>query len=263
MIGQTLFKDYLSNWQVPPQFIILNGEVGSGRSTLIDLIKNKFKYQSIICGASVEEIREIVSMAYSISSPTFYIFYNGDKLSTSAKNALLKVVEEPTKNAFFIMRTEFGVMETLKNRAFYYNMHPYSFLELKEYFSECGKSDLFAKYGEICKNIGQIKIFLNSPYEDIIDYCTKIITVIRDVSQGNIFNIPTKLNLGTDSTKWDTTLFVNTLEWALNQKYMETKDDKYFQAIFRLNSVKLNLRINGVNKQVAFDNFLLGLKHLL
>ena len=263
MIGQKLFNSYLDNWQKPPQFIILNGEEGSGRSTLVELIKHKFKYQSIICGTSAEEVREVVTMSYTISSPTFYIFYNGDKLSVSAKNSLLKVVEEQPQNAFFIMRTEFGVMETLKNRSFYYNMQPYSFLELKEYFCSCGKQELFSEYGKICKNIGQIKTFLNSPYEEIIDYCTKIITIIREVSQGNIFNISTKLNFGEDLNKWDTTLFINILEWVLNKKYIETKDDKYFQAIFRLNNVKSSLRINGVNKQVVFDNFLLGLKYLL
>ena len=48
MIGQQRFKDYLSNWKLPPQFIILQGEVGSGRSTLIEEIKNKYKFNSII-----------------------------------------------------------------------------------------------------------------------------------------------------------------------------------------------------------------------
>ena len=263
MIGQNLFKTYLNNWTTPPQFIILNGESGSGRSMLIELVKQKFKYQTIICGTSVEEIRNIVNLSYTLKDPTFYIFYNGDDLSVSAKNVLLKAVEEPPKHAFFIMRTEFGTIDTLKNRSFYYNMCPYTFLELKKYFINEGKEDLFKYYGKICKNIGQIKIFLSSPYEDIIDYCEKISDVISTVSQGNIFNIPTKLNFGSELDKWDITLFINILEWVLNRKYIETREDKYFQSIFRLNGLKDQLRVNGVNKQVAFDNFLLGLKYLL
>ena len=263
MIGQNLFKTYLSNWKTPPQFVIINGEEGSGRSSLIDLIINKFKYQTVICGTSVEEVRNIVSLAYTITSPTFYIFYNGDKLSIASKNALLKIVEDAPKNAFFIMRTEFGVIETLKNRSFYYEMSSYSFDDLRRYFVQENKEDLFNKYNQICKNIGQIKVFLSSPYEDIIDYCNKITDVISNVSQGNILNIPTKLNLDGKSDKWNVTLFINILEWTILNKYKSTKDDKYFQAIFRLNDLKSKLRIVGVNKQIAFDNFLLGLKYLL
>lgn len=263
MIGQQKFKQYLDSWKDLPQFIILQGELGSGRSTLIDLIKEKYKYTSIICGTSVEEVREVINLAYQLAEPTLYIFYNGDKLSNSAKNALLKIVEEPPKNAYFIMRIENNTIETLINRSFYYIMESYNSLQLREYFKEQGKEELFQKYGIICKNIGQIKTFLSSPYEDIIDYCNTIITMISQVAQGNIFNITNKLNLGTDKEKWDSTLFINTLEWSLNNKYKETKDDKYFQAIYRLNNVRKQLRINGVNKQCLFDNFLLGLKDLL
>ena len=84
MIGQQKFKQYLDSWKDLPQFIILQGELGSGRSTLIDLIKEKYKYTSIICGTSVEEVREVINLAYQLAEPTFYIFYNGDKLSNSA-----------------------------------------------------------------------------------------------------------------------------------------------------------------------------------
>lgn len=263
MIGQERFKNYLATWKLPPQFIILQGEEGSGRSTIIEELKHKYKFDSIICGTSVDEVRDIIILARQLANPTFYIFYNGDKLSTSAKNALLKIVEEPPKNAYFIMRIQNTLLDTLRNRAFYYIMENYKSVELLDYFIQNNKEDVFNKYGVICKNIGQIKTFLSSPYEDIINYCDTIITMISQVAQGNIFNITNKLNIKDDLSKWDVNLFINILEWSLGKKYQQTKDDKYFQAIFRLNNIRSQLRINGVNKQVVFDNFLLGLKDLL
>ena len=262
MIGQDRFKIYLSSWERPPQFIILHGEIGSGRSTIIEELKKKYKFNSINCGTSVEEVREIINLVYHLSEPTFYVFYSGDKLSNSAKNSLLKIVEEPPKNAYFIMRVENDTLDTLKNRSFYYKKQPYTFAQLESYFGEMGKSELFSRYGFICKNIGQIKVFLNSPYEDIIDYCNTIISMISRVAQGNIFNITNKLNINSDD-KWDVYLFLNILEWTLSNKYKESKEDKYFQAIYRVNLVRNQLRINGVNKQVVIDNFLLGLRELL
>lgn len=263
MIGQKLFATYLSNWTIPPHFIILNGEVGSGRSTIIEEIKKKFKYKSVLCGTSTEEVRQIVDMAYTVETPVFYIFYNGEKLSSNAKNVLLKVVEEQPKNAFFIMRTESGTIETLKNRSFYYNIQPYSSSELKEYFSKQNKEDVYDNYGEICKNIGQIKIFLEMDYEGLIDYCDMIVTKINRASQGNVFNITRKIDFGDNPNGWDAQLFINALEWKLKNAYKTTKEDRFFQAIFRLNSFKSQIKINGVNKSVALDNFLLGLRTLL
>ena len=253
----------MANWITPPHFIIINGEFGSGRSTIIDLIKSKFKFQVVSCGTSVDEIREVIRMSYEVNSDTFYIFYNGDKLSISSKNALLKVVEETPKNAYFIMRTEFGTIDTLKNRSFYYNMQPYSFNELKSYYEKNNRLDIFNKYGSISKTVGQAKILLKSPFEDIVDYCDNIINMISKVPQGNIFNITNKLSLSEKDDKWDIVLFINTLEWSLKSAFEKTKQDKYFQAIYRLNSVRSQLRINGVNKQVLFDNFFLGLRDLL
>lgn len=264
MIGQERFKNYLSIWKLPPQFIILHGEKGSGRTTLINKLKEKYRFNFIICGTSVDEVREIINLCYNLSQPTFYVFFNGDKLSLSAKNALLKVVEEPPQNAYFIMRVENQVIDTLKNRSFYYIMESYKPSELRDFFKENNKEELFNEYGTICKNIGQIKTFLNSPYKDIIDYCETIILMISQVAQGNIFNITNKLNIKDDnSEKWDISTFINILEWSLNKEYHKTKEDKYFQAIFRLNNLRSQLRINGVNKQIAFDNLFLGLKDLL
>lgn len=263
MIGQDKIKLFLKSWNVPPQFIILQGEIGSGRSTLIDLIKNKYKFNCITCGTSVDEIRDIIKLAYELKDPTFYIFYNGDKLSISAKNALLKIVEEPPKNAYFIMRVENTVIDTLRNRSFYYQMQSYTSEDLKQYFISIGKESVFNQYPTICKNIGQIKTFLNSPYEDIIGYCDTIINLISQVAQGNIFNITNKLNIKDDLEKWDLITFINILEWKLSKRYEETRDEKYFQAIFRINDIRGQLRITGVNKQVLMDNFLLGLKDLL
>ena len=242
MIGQDKFKAFLSCWKIPPQFIILQGEIGSGRSTLIELIKSKYKFHSITCGTSVDEVRDVIQAAYQIKQPTFYIFYNGDKLSISAKNALLKIVEEPPVDSYFIMRVENSVIDTLRNRAFYYQMQPYNSIEIKEYFRQNNKEDIYNQYPAICKNIGQVKTFLNSPYEDIINYCDTIINMISQVAQGNIFNITNKLSIKDDLTKWDLVTFLNILEWKLNLKYNQNKEDKYFQAIFRINDVRRQLR---------------------
>ena len=263
MIGQKQFFHYLQHWKQPPQFLILQGEDGSGRSTLIEVIKSHFKYDTVLCGSSVEEIRSIISLAYHLSKPTFYIFYNGDSLSISAKNTLLKIVEEPPKAAHFILRTSNNILETLQNRAFVYKMQSYTADELHQGFKLFDQEGLYDSHKFVCKNIGQIKKFLKAPYEDMIAYCDNIVNIISTVAAGNILNITNKLALKEEVEKWDITTFLNILEWQLCLKYQQTKDDKFFQGLYRLHVVQEQLKIVGVNKQMLFDNFFLGLKDLL
>ena len=263
MIGQSKFLNYLTHWQQPPQFLVLQGEEGSGRSTLIDLLKKTFVFDVVVCGTSVEEIRTIKTLAYHLTKPTFYIFYRGDKLSLSAKNALLKLVEEPPKAAYFIMRVCEAPLSTLQSRAFIYKMQPYTAAELQLGFKLFEKEHLYNSYKFVCKNIGQIKQFVASAYEDMIVYCDTILTMIETAAAGNVLNITNKLALKDEPDKWNITVFLNILEWRFCLQYQKTKLDKYFQGIYRLHVVKEQLKIIGVNKQVLLDNFFLGLKDLL
>lgn len=260
MIGQTLFKSYLNSWELPPHFIILYGESGSGRNSLIQLLKKKFKFNVTVCGYSAEEMRELTTFSRNLEKPNFFIIYEADRLSNTAKNILLKVVEEPPLNAYFILRTSVRVIETLKNRAFYYAMQPYSSEEINSYFERIGKDK---KYSIYCKNIGQAKKFFESPYEDIMAYCDTIINEISLVSSGNVLNITNKLSLKEDDNKWDLNLFFNILEQKLLNKLTETNNTVYFKIIFFINRLRERLQITGVNKQYLVDNFLLNMKYFL
>ena len=109
MIGQKNNINTLIQWRCnrsTPRFIIISGDEGSGRLTLAKIIIKMINAKGIIMGNSISEVRETIENAYTITEPTFYIFRNSDDMSVSAKNALLKVVEEPPNNAYFIMTVQ-------------------------------------------------------------------------------------------------------------------------------------------------------------
>ncbi len=50
-----------------------------------------------------DDVRNIISMAYKQTKPIMYVFKDCDNMSNAAKNALLKVIEEPHNRLTFVM----------------------------------------------------------------------------------------------------------------------------------------------------------------
>ena len=136
MIGQKNNINTLIKWRCNksvPRFIIISGDIGSGRLTLAKIIIKMVNAKGIIMGNSIAEVRETIENAYTITEPTCYIFRNADDMKNEAKNALLKVVEEPPNNTYFIMTVENidNMLGTIKSRGTVISMEPYSPKELR------------------------------------------------------------------------------------------------------------------------------------
>lgn len=136
MIGQKNNINTLIKWRCNksvPRFIILSGSEGSGRLTFAKIIIKMINAHGVIIGNSIDDVRKNIENAYMITEPTCYIFRNADDMSTAAKNALLKVVEEPPNNAYFIMTVQNvdNMLGTIKSRGTVIKMEPYSKKELE------------------------------------------------------------------------------------------------------------------------------------
>lgn len=136
MIGQKNNINTIIKWRCNksvPRFIIIVGDEGSGRLTFAKIIIKMINAKGIIMGNSIAEVRETIENAYTITESTCYIFRNADDMRTEAKNALLKVVEEPPNNAYFIMTVENidNMLGTIKSRGTVISMEPYSKQDLE------------------------------------------------------------------------------------------------------------------------------------
>lgn len=156
MIGQKNNIKTLIKWRCNkaiPRFIIISGDIGSGRLTLAKVILKMINAKGIIMGNSIAEVRETIENAYTITEPTCYIFRNADDMKNEAKNALLKVVEEPPNNAYFIMTVQDidNMLGTIKSRGTVIKMEPYTREELLSVTSD----EVLLNYST---NIGQLQI---------------------------------------------------------------------------------------------------------
>lgn len=155
MIGQRNNLSTLARWRCNksvPRFIIIAGDEGSGRLTLSKIIMKTLHATGIISDCKIDDVRRTIEYAYEYTAPTVYIFRNADDMSVGAKNALLKVVEEPPNNAYFIMTVQNvdNMLGTIRSRGTILKMEPYSMEELESF---CNDDDMLRYFS----NIGQLK----------------------------------------------------------------------------------------------------------
>ena len=206
MIGQKNNINTLIQWRCNksiPRFIIISGQEGSGRLTLAKVIMKMINIRGVICNNSIEGVRETIDNAYTCVSPTMYIFRNADDMSTAAKNALLKVVEEPPNNAYFIMTVQNAdnMLGTIKSRGTVISMEPYSQKELR---SVC-EDDFILKYAT---NIADTKRE-RAELERTEDCVLGVIAGLKAKSGTKILKATTKLRSKvTETDKIDCLLFM-------------------------------------------------------
>ena len=217
MVGQKNNINTLIQWRCNksvPRFIIISGDEGSGRLTLAKAIIKMINAKGIIMGNSIAEVRETIENAYTITEPTCYIFRNADDMSVPTKNALLKVIEEPPNNAYFIMTVQNidNMLGTIRSRGTVLKMEPYTIQDLQKVTMD----ETLLKY---CNNIG----LLNTPKEKILqaEKCVDdVLEALRSKSGTKLLKATTQLkSKKTEEDKVDCLIFMRIFEQKLYDSY--------------------------------------------
>ena len=254
-----------------PRFIVITGEKGQGKTELAKYISKKLEYPLVEFGIKVDEIREMIEMSYKQTEPIIYLIQNGDKMSLGAKNSLLKVIEEPPNNAYFIMELQQieNTLETIKSRCQQIKMENYTQEDINS-FSE-GLSitpEETVILSDIAKNKYQVDLLLKYKPVEFYNYVDKVVNNIYRVSSANSFKLSEKLDLKDTGEGYDLNLFFEVfknicLEQA--QILVEVEDMKldfisYTKSIEITSKYQQKLKINGINKQSLIDNWILDIR---
>lgn len=147
MIGQKKVLKQIDNLIEKgfPRFIVITGQKGQGKTELAKYIFHKLdEYYStpepdnrggiymLEIEPKIDNIREMIEMSYKQTEPIIYLIQNADKMSIGAKNSLLKVIEEPPQQAYFIMELQQieNTLDTIKSRCQEIKMAEYSIEEI-------------------------------------------------------------------------------------------------------------------------------------
>lgn len=248
MIGQKNNIQTLIHWRCRksvPRFIIIAGDEGSGRLTLAKIIMKTLHATGIINDCKIDDVRRTIEYAYIYTAPTVYIFRNADDMSVGAKNALLKVVEEPPNNAYFIMTVHNidGMLGTIRSRGTVLHMEPYTPQELK---SVCD-DELILEY---CTNIGELQI--NRADIQRAESCVdEVLRALSEKSGTKLLKACTQLRAKqTDVDKIDCLLFFKVFQRRAYRRY---DDLNLHLDVKTISKCRQELTRNAVNKKASIE----------
>lgn len=236
-----------------PHFAIFIGQRGSGRKTFI----NEHFTGIYLDDNKVDSIRKMIQLVYKVSNKLF-VMTDVDNMSNSAKNALLKVVEECPNNNSFIMTAEDenNILDTIRSRATLFYMDTYTPQNIADYFydkyhANHGKDDEHIVRA-LCETPGDVDIIVKMGIKEFYDYVQLVVDNIAEVSLANAFKISKKIDLKSGEG-YDLKLF-----WKAFMKICF--DAKKLNGVIVTSKYLRQLGIRGINKQMAFDNWVLEIR---
>ena len=241
------FNEYTVN--TLPKSIILQGQMGSGRRTLIRELCERLNIK-------IEEVNHQITIddVFDYSTrldKTMYIFH-GDTMSVQSQNAILKFLEEPSENVFITILCEnlFSLLFTVRSRCCYYDMHMYSMDELRTFTDDEDLLSIADTPGDIEKlkgyNIGEYKTL-----------ATKIIFNINRASLSNILTLSKKISFSDDDKKLlPLFYFLKLMKNEAYNAYKNSGDYKFARFFYLISGTKQDLLTPQVNQKQCFENLL-------
>ena len=289
MVGQTQLQsriEQLIENGTFPRFSILVGPKGSGKKTLANWVRrcmgrNELTISYEATDVKIDTIREIIQRSYKVVNPTIYIIPDADNMSNAAKNALLKVTEEPPNSAYFIMtlEDENNTLETIRSRGTVFHMDRYTPDEIFEYYWSLEGSNLMPHgmpndaelVRELCETPGDVQILVKMGVQEFYDYVKLVVDNIADVQLANSFKIPSKVALKDDAEGYDLRLFWRAFIKICMERSFDDIEDKIEEANHttrmilaaqRTSAHLTSLRVKGINKQMLIDNWIISIRSI-
>lgn len=254
MVGQRKNLEMIDKWIADgcPTFLCITGLRG-GKRMLAKYIAEKLGKTYSEVGTKVDEVREVIDSATKYGG--FYVFADADTMSTNAKNALLKITEEPPKDSYFVVtvQDEASLLDTIKSRAQMIRLEPYTKEELQEY-RMCIWAD-----------------FANTPYDidvlekygqDFLDYVNLVIDNIREVEPANAFKSAGKLALKNEEDKYDLGIFFSTVIKLCRNRLIEKYDRTLAEMILITSKYYTRQSKLGVSLSQLYDSWVFEVRSI-
>lgn len=265
MIGQRVIQARIEE-MIPnfPRFLILEGAWGSGKKLLAKQISKMLNLEFVLVGTGVSDVRDAIASSNTVTVPTMYVIADADSMSVVAKNALLKVLEEPSNNAYFVMTlqsTEF-MLPTILSRGQVLSMDLYTTDDILAYYNGFGQDIDEVERAVVrccCETPGEVELLRSQNAKEFKDYVQLVFDNIAKVSGSNSFKMSSKLALKSGDEGFDLPLFWK-MFIQLCEEHILDDSRKYSKGILVTTKYLNSLKNVSLNKQYIFDMWLLDIR---
>ena len=242
-----------------PRTLMLIGEYGCGKKTLIDYMCEKYnlEMEDISDKLSLEYIEEITLRVH----PKIYVI-DCTKLTIKNENVILKFLEEPLKNSFIILTCEHkeSVIPTVLNRCQQWRFQSYPDEYLREYANLLGcDSDLLLS---VANTPGKILTYREYPISDMMGLANKMFSSMSSANFANALTIERFVAFKGEKDKFDFDLFTNIL-LLVSKHNCINNTPRCFESYELVRSLCNNKVVFNIDKKALFNKFLIDLKLLM
>ena len=265
MIGQEDIKKEIrqlvnSNF---PRTVIIHGLRGGGRKLLAQFIANQLEADHIVVGIKVDEIREAIELMTKNSTPTVYVFPDIQEASLSAKNALLKIMEEPPAKSYIVLTTTDTdrLLPTLISRSRVIRMQDYWDTELIDYMAVKNyKLDSMDDDSELLKFIlgsarvpGEMDRLFTLDITEFYNFMIKVVNNIAQVKGTNALKISSYLSFKESAPGYDLALFFRAFIYLIGIIAVELPSPKWANEFMKELPARNLMRATGKTFRYLYE----------
>lgn len=245
-----------------PKTVLLVGAKGCGKHSVISLIADKFKVNTLDISELISS--DCIDYIYTNTSPMFYII-DASKITERHQNICLKILEEPPQNSHIVIlaETKEAVLNTVYNRCVVYTFEPYNKDTLRlvaiENVNLANVSDeelnIMLDY---CETPGDVKLLTHNTYTNMLSDVELLVAKISVMLFSNIFKLSNKINFTDEYDKYDCKVFLRMLLQCIYKKIIsENTNLDVLQEFYNLVDVTISKLVDSrLNKEMLVENML-------
>lgn len=267
MIGQKKLLNRIQKYTYStfPSSVIIEGEFGCGKKTIVRIISEQLNNLSMI-DISDKVSNDTILDAYINTIPQLYIIdinkASQNKKLVALQNSILKFIEEPPANARIIILCENKnqLLPTIQNRCQIFSFEKYTISELRIIAQNNGidiEDELFSLYN----TPGKILSLLNTEftYIKLTELVNNIIDNISKASIPNLLTIVKQIDFGNGGYNLD--IFLSQMRKTLVGRLQIADNCDVIYRYYRITAeFASQLQLLNINKEILFENYLLRLK---
>lgn len=262
-----------------PRFSIIVGEKGMESDDVGRYISCRLDSPCVVLpDVKVDTIRDMIQQAYKSHDKLVYIMPNADNMSISAKNAMLKVIEETPNKVYFVMCLEdlSNTLATIQSRGTVFHMNTPTKDDIANFARSLYKNkkdideEVIKIVSNICTTPLDVDTLMKYGVKDFYSYVELVSHSIFITGGAEVFNLMNKLAYKEDADGYDCRLFLKCLQrvfmdeicdnFAANKESCGTN---CLCSIVRcIGRYMSDLRVRGVNKQMLIDNMVLEMRKI-